>query len=145
MACFHVRVSTFLPTFAGRRRSGATTTLVLTSLVRGVGVVLLCDIRKWAAYASTPLWLSVQGPTFKEAAQAHEILAPFSHETPKKMYSARDGYPCDCSTREVIGRTGQRATTHFTGGGGNQRGRTGMSAPVTRESTIQDYRYASPP
>jgi hypothetical protein len=61
--------------------------------LRGVGVLLLCDIRKWAAYASTPLWLSVQGPTFKEAAQAHEILASLGHETPKRMYAARDGYP----------------------------------------------------
>jgi hypothetical protein len=61
--------------------------------LRGVGVLLLSDIRKWTKFASTPLWLSVRGPTFNEPGLSHDALAPLTVRQPRKVFQAGDGFP----------------------------------------------------
>ena len=63
--------------------------------LRGVGVFLICDVRKWMQYASTPLWLSVYGPQWSKsnslAAQA--ALAPLETRQRGTVFLANDGFP----------------------------------------------------
>jgi hypothetical protein len=66
----------------------------------GLGVALLCDVRKWMAYASTPLWLSVYGPSWgrgktwrTEVADVRKALASLESATPPTLFMARDGFP----------------------------------------------------
>lgn len=63
--------------------------------LRGVGVLALCDVRKWNKYAATPLWLSVYGANWHQSAPqaAREALAKFEAATPQRMFIATDGFP----------------------------------------------------
>jgi len=60
--------------------------------LRQVGVLLLSDIRKWTKYASTPLWLSVQGPTFSEPGPSESALARLANSE-GRVFRAGDGFP----------------------------------------------------
>ncbi len=66
----------------------------------GLGVALLCDVRKWMAYAPTPLWLSIYGPSWgrgkawkTEVADVRKALASLESATPQGLFMARDGFP----------------------------------------------------
>jgi hypothetical protein len=66
----------------------------------GVGVALLCDVRKWMAYASTPMWLSIYGPSWgrgkkwkTEVAEMRKYLGSLESATPPALFIARDGFP----------------------------------------------------
>src|SRR5580704_9955930 len=66
----------------------------------GAGVALLCDVRKWMAYAPTPLWLCIYGPSWgrgkawrTEVAAVRKALASLESATPKALFMARDGFP----------------------------------------------------
>jgi len=61
--------------------------------LRGVGVLLLSDIRKWSTYASTPLWLSVRGPTFSEPGQSLAALEALPARELRRVFRAGDGFP----------------------------------------------------
>jgi hypothetical protein len=67
-------------------------------LLRGVGVLLLCDTRKWMQYASTPLWLSVYGTNwanwrYSSPQAARHALASLEGAKPPRMFIATDGFP----------------------------------------------------
>jgi hypothetical protein len=63
--------------------------------LRGVGAFLICDTRKWTAYAPTPLWLSVYGTKWdsSDADAAMRTLAPLEAEHPDTVFKAQDGFP----------------------------------------------------
>jgi hypothetical protein len=63
--------------------------------LRGVGVFLIADVRKWMKFASTPLWLSVYGSRWRGSnpAAARKALAALEVSTPPRMFVAGDGYP----------------------------------------------------
>jgi hypothetical protein len=61
--------------------------------LRGVGVLLLSDVRKWTKFASTPPWLSVRGPTFNEPGPSLDALASVAVRQPRKVFPAGDGFP----------------------------------------------------
>jgi len=61
--------------------------------MNGTGVFLVCDLRKWTKFASTPLWLSIYGRKFKEKEPVLKLLAPLAAEVPKRLFIAGDGFP----------------------------------------------------
>jgi hypothetical protein len=63
--------------------------------LKGVGVFLSCDIRKWMKFAPTPLWLSVYGMKWSRGnpAPLRQALAPLEMANPPSMFMAADGFP----------------------------------------------------
>lgn len=63
--------------------------------LRGVGALLLCDVRKWMKYAGTPLWLSVYGTNWRQSSPqaVRQALAALEARHPPKMFIAGDGFP----------------------------------------------------
>ncbi len=63
--------------------------------LKGVGVFLICDVRKWMKFASTPLWLSVYGRKWRnnDPVPVRQALASLERMNPPRMFMAGDGYP----------------------------------------------------
>jgi len=59
----------------------------------GVGASLLCDVRKWMKFGATPMWLTVQGPTWKEGKDMEHLLAPLATKQQRRMFMTVDGFP----------------------------------------------------
>jgi hypothetical protein len=63
--------------------------------LRGVGVFLIADVRKWVKYSSTPIWLSVYGSRWREsnAVATRKALASLEVASPPRVFIATDGFP----------------------------------------------------
>ena len=79
----------------GTRSAGANGYYGRYLILRGFPVFLICDIRKWMKYASTPLWLSVYGPRWRQSDRqaVRRVLAGLETTTPPRMFIAADGFP----------------------------------------------------
>lgn len=60
-----------------------------------VGASLLCDVRKWMKFGSTPLWLTIHGPTptWKPTSEVEHLLAPLALELPRRLFTTGDHFP----------------------------------------------------
>jgi len=58
-----------------------------------VGASLLCDVRKWMKFGSTPMWLTIHGPNWKPTAEVEHLLAPLALELPRRLFTTADGLP----------------------------------------------------
>jgi hypothetical protein len=44
-------------------------------------------------FGATPIWLTVQGPTWKEGKDMEHLLAPLATEQQRRMFMTVDGFP----------------------------------------------------
>lgn len=61
--------------------------------LKGIGVLLSCDVWKWQAYRHTPLWLTLFGADWKNFEPARRALAALETETPPRMFMSHSGFP----------------------------------------------------
>jgi hypothetical protein len=64
-------------------------------MLQGVGVMLMCDVRKWNKFAATPLWLSVYGANWQDGnpQPVRKALVSLEVRHPPQMFMAKDGFP----------------------------------------------------